>query len=284
MKLGLVTLGDLTPHPHDKSVRAQAQRYQDIITLGRWAEELGFDSFHVGEHHFSQYIVSNPLPLLAAIAAHTVRIRLSTAVTLLANRDPVLVAEDYAALDLISDGRVELVVGRGNLFAECYRQMGQDLAQSRVLFEENLDLLLRIWGGGPISSSGLTRPALNQARIEPQPLQKPFPLIWIGGGSTPDSAMSAAKRGLAFQAPGVFAGAPFFRDSMDLYRAHFTPGKWGLAARQVGFTAHCFVGADTERARAYWAPYYLGYLNWVTDVAAGGHGKRTLQPSFEKTC
>ena len=164
--------------------RIQAERYADLITLAEWGEELGFETFHVGEHHFCDYIVSNPVPLLTAAAMRTKRIKLSTAVTLLANRDPVLVAEDYAALDLISNGRAELVVGRGNFFVECYRQMGQDFAKSRAAFEENLDLLLRAWTDERISSSGATRPPLDNARIQPKPLQRPYPLVWIGGGSS----------------------------------------------------------------------------------------------------
>jgi alkanesulfonate monooxygenase SsuD/methylene tetrahydromethanopterin reductase-like flavin-dependent oxidoreductase (luciferase family) len=279
MKLSVITLGDLV----DTDPRSQAQRYADILTLGVWAEELGFDGFHIGEHHFCDYIVSNPVPLLTAVAMKTQRIRLSTAVTLLANRDPVLVAEDYAALDLLSGGRAELVVGRGNFFTECYRQFGQDMGASREAFEENLDLLVALWGEAPVSSSGATRPPLDRARVQPKPLQRPHPMIWIGGGSSPDSAQSAARRGLGFQMPGVFTGAPFFRPLADLYRAEFRAGALGAGARGVGFTAHCFVGEDTARARAFWAPVHTGYLDWVSRIAAPpGVARVGPEPDFAR--
>jgi alkanesulfonate monooxygenase SsuD/methylene tetrahydromethanopterin reductase-like flavin-dependent oxidoreductase (luciferase family) len=276
MKISTFTLGDLMDR------RSHAQRYADIVTLGQWAEELGFHGFHVGEHHFGDYIVSNPVPLLSAIAARTSRIRLSTAVTLLANRDPVLVAEDYAALDLLSGGRAELVVGRGNFFAECYRQFGQDMGKSREAFEENLDLLIALWGDAPVSSSGSTRPPLDHAAIRPQPMQKPHPMIWVGGGSSTDSAQSAARRGLGFQFPGVFAGAPFFRPLADLYRAEFTPGPLGASAQGIGFTAHCYIRENGAAARRTWEPVHVGYHQWVRQLANPHGAPIGPEPVFEK--
>jgi alkanesulfonate monooxygenase SsuD/methylene tetrahydromethanopterin reductase-like flavin-dependent oxidoreductase (luciferase family) len=281
MRFSVITLGDHPPDGGGARI-AQAQRYANLVDLAVWAEELGYDAFHVGEHHFCDYIVSNPVPVLAAAAMRTTRIRLSTAVTLLANRDPVLIAEDYAALDLLSGGRVELVVGRGNLFAACYRQMGQDLASSRALFEENLDLLLRLWDEEPVSSSGATRPPLDRARTQPRPQQSPHPPIWIGGGSSQDSARSAAFRGLAFQVPGVFAGAGFFRGLVDLYRAEFLPGRLGADAKKVGFTAHVYVGRDGAVAKRFWEPYHIGYLNWVHRIAAEGGMPAGPPPSFAR--
>ena len=272
MKFGLFTLGDHAPDPTTGAKRTQAQRFADILTLAEWAEELGFASFHIGEHHFCDYIVSNPVPLLAAAAERTKRVKLSTAVTLLANRDPVLVAEDYATLDLISNGRAELVAGRGNFFVEPYRQFGQDIGASRAMFEENLDLLLRCWSEDRVSSSGQTRPALSKARIQPRPLQKPYPMVWVGGGSSEDSARSAASRGLGFQLPGVFAGAAFFRNFADIYRSAFKPGPLGPHARRIGFTAHCHVGVDTASTRTFWEPYHMGYIKWVSDVSVAGGG------------
>ena len=282
MKFGLFSLGDHMADPATGANRIQAERYADLITLAEWGEELGFETFHVGEHHFCDYIVSNPVPLLTAAAMRTKRIKLSTAVTLLANRDPVLVAEDYAALDLISNGRAELVVGRGNFFVECYRQMGQDFAKSRAAFEENLDLLLRAWTDERISSSGATRPPLDNARIQPKPLQRPYPLVWIGGGSSEDSALSAASRGLPLQLPGVFAGAAFFRKLADTYRSNFKPGPHGPSAQRIGYTAHCHVGLNGDDARRVWWPYHEGYFHWVNDIAAAGGGPRGPTPSLER--
>jgi alkanesulfonate monooxygenase SsuD/methylene tetrahydromethanopterin reductase-like flavin-dependent oxidoreductase (luciferase family) len=282
MRFCVITLGDHMADPDTGQMRSQAQRFADIVTMAQWAEELGFDGFHIGEHHFCDYIVSNPVPLLVAAAGRTSDIRLSTAVTLLANRDPVLIAEDYAALDLLSGGRVELVVGRGNFFAESYRQFGQDLSRSREVFDQNLDLLLAIWSGEPVTWSGLSRPPLERARVTPQPLQRPFPMIDIGGGSSMESAAAAASRGLGFQLPGVFAGARAFRPLAEAYREAFTPGPLGPRARRIGFTAHCYVDADTERARREWAPIHIGYLNWVNAIAAQGASRPAPAPGFER--
>jgi alkanesulfonate monooxygenase SsuD/methylene tetrahydromethanopterin reductase-like flavin-dependent oxidoreductase (luciferase family) len=255
MELRVLTLGDWGAGPAGAPQRTQPERFQQILALGERAEELGFDGFHIGEHHFCDYIVSNPVPLLAAIAARTSRIKLSTGVTLLANRDPALVAEDYATLDLISSGRAELVAGRGNAFFECYRQMGHDIGQSREMFEENLDLLIALWAEGPVTWKGRTRPPLDQARVQPRPYGA-RPAIWIGGGSSEDSIRAAAERKLDLQLPGVFAGAPHFAGLARLYRELHPKGR-------IGFTAHIHVRESGEDARRVWAPYHLAYLDWV---------------------
>jgi alkanesulfonate monooxygenase SsuD/methylene tetrahydromethanopterin reductase-like flavin-dependent oxidoreductase (luciferase family) len=281
MKIGVLTLGDWMADPATGVRLSQRERFDAIVTLAQWAEEFGFDSFHIGEHHFCDYIVSNPVPLLSAAAMRTARISLSTAVTLLANRDPVLIAEDYAALDVLSGGRAEIVAGRGNLFLDCYRQFGQDLGQSRATFDGNLDLLIRLWTEDRVSSDGATRPPLSNARIQPRPVQQPHPWVWVGGGSSPESASAAASRGLPFQLPGVFAGAAFFKPLADAYRAEFTAGALGPAARQVGYTAHCHVAADGDAARAFWEPYHIGYLHWVNAIVEAG-GLRGPKPSFAR--
>jgi alkanesulfonate monooxygenase SsuD/methylene tetrahydromethanopterin reductase-like flavin-dependent oxidoreductase (luciferase family) len=269
MKLSILSLGDHLPDPLTGARIPQHQRIGELMQLGVLADGLGFRGFHLGEHHVCDYIVSNPVPLLAAVAARTRAVRLSTGVTLLANRDPVLVAEDYALLDLISGGRAELVAGRGNAFFECYRQMGQDIARSRELFEANLDLLLRLWGDGPVSSDGETRPPLDQAVVQPRPLQSPHVPVWIGGGSSEDSVRLAVRYGLGLQLPGVFAAAPHFASLARLYRELWHEAGWSHAPK-VGFTAHVHVRQDGQDARTFWEPYHLAYLDWVWGMIADG--------------
>jgi alkanesulfonate monooxygenase SsuD/methylene tetrahydromethanopterin reductase-like flavin-dependent oxidoreductase (luciferase family) len=275
MKLSLLSLGDHLPDPVTGQRTSQQERFADLVALGELAEQAGFHGFHLGEHHFCDYIVSSPVTVLSAVAARTGRVRLSTGVTLLANRDPVLVAEDYATLDLISGGRAELVAGRGNAFFECYRQMGHDIARSRELFEANLDLLIALWGEEPVSSSGTTRPPLQDALIQPRPVQSPHPPIWIGGGSSEDSVRCAVDRGLALQLPGVFAGAPHFAGLARLYRELWAEKGWVHPAR-IGFTAHLHVRPDSQDARRFWEPYHLAYLDWVWGMIA--EGSRGIMP------
>ncbi len=262
MEFRVLSLGDWLADPVSGRRLSQYDRFQQLIELGVAAETLGFDGFHLGEHHFCDYIVSNPVPLLAAVAARTRKIRLSTGVTLLANRDPVLVAEDYASLDLISGGRAELVAGRGNAFFECYRQMGHDIARSREMFEENLDLLLALWTDRSVTWTGSTRAPLAEAKVRPQPRAGRLP-VWIGGGSSEDSVRCAASRGLDLQLPGVFAAAPAFTPLARLYRELCPTGR-------IGFTAHVFVRQDGEQARRVWEPYHLGYLDWVWGMIHDG--------------
>ncbi len=264
MQFRVLSLGDWRPDPISGARATQAARFDDLIAIAKRAEALGFAGFHLGEHHFCDYIVSNPVPLLSAIAMVTQSIQLSTGVALLANRDPVLVAEDYATLDLISKGRVELVAGRGNAFFECYRQFGQDVAQSREVFEANVDLLLALWSDGPVNWAGATRPPLIDAIVQPRPFAA-RPAIWIGGGSGEESIRFAASRKLDLQLPGVYAAAPSFAGLAKLYRALHPAGR-------IGFTAHIHVRKDGAQARDFWEPYHLAYLDWVWAMIHEGSG------------
>ena len=275
MDFRVLSLGDWMDDPVSGQRPTQAERFANLIQIGEWAERFGYGGFHLGEHHFCEYIVSNPVPLLAAVAARTERVKLSTGVSLLANRDPVLLAEDYATLDLISAGRMEMIVGRGNAFFECYRQMGQPMSDSRTLFEENLDLLLEIWRGEPVTWDGKSRAPLETAKVQPQPVagSDAFQSIWIGGGSSEDSIRAAASRKLNLQLPGVFAPAHVFAPLAKLYRELYPEGK-------IGFTAHVHVREDGADAKRTWEPYHLSYLNWVWKlIAAGAQGAMPDRPA-----
>ena len=264
MQFGVLTLGDWMAGPDGDDRPTRAERFARILRLAEHAEALGFEAFHVGEHHLCEYIVSSPQMLLAAISQRTERIRLSTGVTLLANRDPVHLAEDYASLDLLSSGRAELIAGRGNAFFDAYLQFGQQLEDSRERFGEHLELMLRLWREASVSFEGDFRAPLCEAGLEPKPLQPSGPTVWLGGGSSTDSSDMAARLGLPLQLPGVFAGAGAFAGLAEHYRRAWNAiGHAG--APRVGFTAHCFVGDDGATARDYWAPWHLGYQRWVWD-------------------
>src|SRR6476620_5231530 len=144
LPLGLVTLGDHLPDPTTGVRVSEAERFREFVALGVLGEALGFSSYHVGEHHFSEYALSSPTPVLAAVAERTSAITLSTAVSLLPHHDPVRIAEDYATVDVLSGGRVELLAGRG-VYRDHYRQFGQDVDASEAMLAEAVDLLRRLW-------------------------------------------------------------------------------------------------------------------------------------------
>ena len=281
MEFGVLTLGDWMAGPAGGDRPTQAERFARIVALGEQAERLGFDSFHVGEHHLCEYIVSSPQLLLAAIAARTERIRLSTGVTLVANRDPVHLAEDYASLDVLSAGRAELIAGRGNAFFDAYLQFGQSLDDSRERFAEGLELLLRLWREEAVTFEGRYRAPLCHATVHPRPVQAGGPPLWLGGGSSLESAELAARLALPLQLPGVFAGAGAFRKLATHYHAAWTDAGHRTPPR-VGYTAHCFVGDDTQRARDDWAPWHLGYLRWVWALICAQNGQDGPPPIADR--
>ena len=140
-EIGLLSLGDLLPDPNTAECRTESERHRSLIDQAVLAEQIGMDAIHLGEHHGSDYQLSAPAVVLAAVGERTERLRLSTGVTLVANLDPFRVAEDYATLDVLSRGRAEIVAGRGSFFARTFEIFGQDPNQSRALFKDHLELV-----------------------------------------------------------------------------------------------------------------------------------------------
>src|SRR5437763_5989131 len=188
MELGLATFADLS-----SGVTPQ-ERMRQLIEEAELADQLGFDVFAVGEHHRPDFLVSAPVVALAAIAARTTRIRLSSAVTVLSSDDPVRVFVEFAELDLISGGRAEIMAGRGS-FIESFPLFGYELDDYDELFGEKLDLLLRIRDSSRVTWSGRLRPPLQDAIVWPRPLQDPLP-VWVAVGGTPHSVIRAGTLGL----------------------------------------------------------------------------------------
>src|ERR1700756_4427542 len=188
MELGLATFADLA------SGVAPEQRMRDLLEEATLADDLGLDVFAVGEHHRPDFLVSSPAVVLAAIAARTTRIRLSSAVTVLSSDDPVRVYQDFAHVDLISGGRAEIMAGRGS-FIESFPLFGYDLRDYDELFDEKLELLLAIRDNERVTWSGRHRAPLEDATVWPRPVQDPLP-IWIAVGGSPESVVRAARLGL----------------------------------------------------------------------------------------
>src|SRR5438552_2963504 len=202
----------------DTSLSVNASdRLRDLVEQIEYADQVGLDVFGVGEHHRREFLDSAPAVILAAAAARTRRIRLTSAVTVLSAADPVRVFEEFATLDLLSQGRAEMVVGRGS-FIEAFPLFGLELDDYDSLFAEKLELLLEIRENEHVHWSGKHRPALTGQGVYPRPVQNPLP-IWLGVGGTPESFVRAGMLGLPLMVAIIGGETRRFRPLVDLYRA-----------------------------------------------------------------
>jgi probable LLM family oxidoreductase len=225
------------------------------------ADQAGLDIFGIGEHHRKGFLDSAPTLILAAAAARTQRIRLTSAVTVLSAADPVRVFQNFATLDLISNGRAEMVVGRGS-FIEAFPLFGYRLNDYDALFEEKIDLLLKIRDSEFVTWSGKFRPAINNQPVYPRPVQDPFP-IWIGVGGTPESFVRAGTLGLPLMVAIIGGQTHHFRPLVDLYReagkrAGHAPEKLTVGMHSLGY-----VGSTTREALD---DFYPGYAEAMTRI------------------
>ena len=275
-----MTLGDWLPDPATRRhATPQAGRQRNFVDQAVWAEAAGFHSVHLGEHHFSEYILSAPPVVLAAIAERTDRIRLSTATTLAANLDPLRVAEDYATVDQLSGGRVELVTGKG-AFADTFRAFGQSWGDAHPRYVENVELLLRVWREEKVSCTPRFRAPLHEISVQPRPLQRPHPPVWIGSAGA--SVELAARNGLPLMLPSVFGPAETFRPARDRYLERWEAHGRDPAEARVGSCAHAFVARDSQDARRRWFPHYDHYLRWANALLKRQHPPMDLQLSGDR--
>jgi alkanesulfonate monooxygenase SsuD/methylene tetrahydromethanopterin reductase-like flavin-dependent oxidoreductase (luciferase family) len=265
MRIGWATMGDLLPDPVTGRLLTQRERFRMIVEAGVCAEQAGFWSASVGEHHFCDYIISSPPVLLAAIAERTSTIRVGTAVALGSNNDPIRMAEQYATLDLLSEGRVELVLGRGNLYEHTFTAFGQDPAQSRSMYQENVQLAVEALHHEQLDWQGKHRAPFKNFTTQPRPLQSPFP-IWIGGGSSIESAEFAAEQGLPLMLPGVFGRPAMFAPLAERYRELWADYGHPVEQCRVGAIAHTYVAETSQRARANFEPRMTVYFKWLQDL------------------
>ena len=256
MEIGIYTFGDLPAGA--RGPQAAQQRLKEIVAAAKLADEAGLHVFGVGEHHRSDYAVSAHTVMLGAIAAVTHKIRLTSAVTILSSADPVRVFEDFATLDLLSEGRAELMAGRG-AFIESFPLFGFALDDYEALYNEKLELLLQLRQQEHITWQGEFRPALNGVEVAPRPSSRPLP-IWIGAGGTPQSAMRAGQAGLPLNLANIGGEPARFKPFIDLYR------KTGLAAGhaaqelKVAISGHLHVQKDSQRARDEFFAHYTHYM------------------------
>ncbi|GIF26718.1 alkanesulfonate monooxygenase SsuD/methylene tetrahydromethanopterin reductase-like flavin-dependent oxidoreductase (luciferase family) [Actinoplanes tereljensis] len=253
MELGILSLSDL----HQVSA---AQRIADTIDYAVLGEKLGLDVFALGEHHGLEFAVSSPAVVLAAIAARTERIRLTSAVTVLSVLDPVRVYQDFATVDLVSSGRAEIIAGR-SAFAEPFALFGEDMNDYDALFAEKIDLLLRLRADDHVTWSGKFRPPLRDAPIAPRAAQAELP-VWAGVGGSPTSAVRAGLLGLPMVLGYIGGPLSHAKQAVDLYRAAGERAGHPEKLR-VGISTHFFAGPDDV------FPYYHEYLRPKTP---GGRG------------
>lgn len=262
--VGLLTLGDWLEDPTTRHRPTPSDRHRSIVEQAVTAEAAGFHSVHLGEHHFSHYILSSPPVVLAAIAERTSTLRLSNGVALAANLDPVRVAEDYATVDVLSGGRLEPCFGRGNIYPDVYTMFGQDAADASDRFSESVRLVDALWrSDGPVTWTGRYRSALTDVEVHPRPLQRPRPPIWLGGGWSPDTVDLAVDLGCWLMLPTVVGTWEMFAPAVERYIERWEEAGRDPAERRIGCCSHAFVGRDGEETRARWAARYLHYLTAV---------------------
>lgn len=238
-----------------------AERMRDLLLQIQRAESAGLDVFGIGEHHRKGFLDSAPAVILAAAAARTERIRLTSAVAVLSAADPVRVFQEFATVDLISQGRAEMVAGRGS-FIEAFPLFGYALRDYDALFAEKLDLLLKIRDNERVTWSGRFRPALTGQGVYPRPVQNPFP-IWVGVGGTPESFVRAGTLGLPLMVAIIGGETRQFRPLVDLYRkaglaAGFSPDALRVGMHSIGYVAETRKEAEED--------FYPGWARAMTDI------------------
>ena len=239
-----------------------SQRLRDLVEQIEHADQVGLDSFGIGEHHRREYLDSAPVVILGAAAARTQRIRLSSAVTVLSAADPVRVFQEFATLDLLSQGRAEMVVGRGS-FIDAFPLFGLPLEAYDRLFEEKLDLLLKIREDEHVHWTGEFRPALTGQGVYPRPVHHPLP-IWLGVGGTPKSFARAGALGLPLMVAIIGGETRRFRPLIDLYRE--TGERFGYPPEQLTVGVHS-LGYVAATAQAAADDFFPGYAKAVASVA-----------------
>ena len=260
MELGVGMFGDLHINENGQ-VQPAGQRLQELIEEIKLMDELGLDFYGIGEHHRQDYAVSSPEIILAAAATVTKNIKLGSAVSVLSSSDPVRLYQSFASIDLISNGRAELMAGRGS-FTESFPLFGYSLADYDELFEEKLNLLLKINNEQRITWKGKFRPALKDQLVLPRAVNDHLN-IWIAIGGTPESVLRAGKNGL----PVIFAiigGSPAqFVPLFNYYKEVYQHYVHDMSRYQVGVHMHSFFGEDSKRIADEYYPLYSAQMNRI---------------------
>ena len=259
MELGIYTFAEISPDPSTGITISPAQRLHNLLEEIELADQVGLDVFGIGEHHRPDFAVSAPAVVLGAAAARTKHIRLTSAVSVLSSDDPVRVFQDFATIDLLSNGRAEIMAGRGS-FIESFPLFGYDLAHYDALFAEKLDLLLRLRESEKVTWSGKHRPAINDRGVYPRPVQNPLP-IWVAVGGTAGSAVRAGSLGLPM-ALAIIGGMPErFAPFADLFRRAARDASHARSA--LGINSHGFIAETSQQAADDAYPSFAAAMNRI---------------------
>ncbi|MGW3043597.1 LLM class flavin-dependent oxidoreductase [Kitasatospora sp. NPDC001159] len=270
MQFGIFTVGDVTPDPTTGRTPSEHERIKAMTAIARKAEEVGLDVFATGEHHNPPFVPSSPTTMLGYIAAQTDRIILSTSTTLITTNDPVKIAEDFAMLQHLAEGRVDVMTGRGNT-GPVYPWFGKDIRQGIPLAVENYALLHQLWREEVVDWQGRFRTPLQGFTSTPRPLDDVPPFVWHGSIRSPEIAEQAAYYGDGFFANNIFWPKEHFRKLVNLYReryAHYGHGTPEQAI--VGLGGQVFMRRNSQDAVREFRPYF-------DNAPVYGHG-----PSLEE--
>jgi probable LLM family oxidoreductase len=279
MDIGIDSFAATIPDPATGKTMSAVDRIEALLAEVETADRVGLDVFGIGEHHRKEFLDSAPGVLLAAAAARTRQIRLTSAVTVLSAADPVRVFQDFATIDLISKGRTELVVGRGS-FGEAYPLYGFAMEDYDALFVEKLDLLLKLREDTHLTWRGRFRPALTGQGIYPRPHQARMP-IWIGVGGTPQSFARAGALGLPLMVAIIGGRFDQFRPLVELYRQVGLRAGHAPEALKVGIHAMGFVGDTDQSARDAFFP---GWAHMFTQIGRERGWSAVTRAQFDAMC
>lgn len=263
----MYTFGDVHPDPVSGAVTSPGQRLRDVLERIRLAEQVGLDYIGIGEHHRPDYAISSPSTVIAAALAQTSRITVGSAVTVLSTEDPVRVYQQFATMDLLSEGRVELLAGRGS-FIESYPLFGASLDDYDELYDEKIQLLLQIDAAERVTWSGRFRPALDDALVLPRPFDHPgrgqHLAIAVATGGNPQSSVRAGVLGLPISY-AIIGGQPAsFAPLVDLYRRAHEQSGHDASTRFVSVAGMGYVSDDGKAARDFFYPYWLDSMRRIS--------------------
>ena len=256
VQIGIFSVSDVTRDPVSGKTPSEAERIKDIITIAQHAEEVGMDAIGIGEHHNPPFFSSAPTTILGAMASVTKKIVLSTATTLVTTNDPVKMAEDYSTLQILADGRLDMMMGRGNT-GPVYPWFGKDIRQGLGLAIENYALLRKLWDEDIVDWEGRFRTPLNGFTAIPRPLDGVPPFVWHASIRTPEIAEQAAYYGDGFFANNIFWPSDHFQKLIALYRARYAHYGHGTPEQAiVGVGGQAFMAKNSQDAIDQFRPYF----------------------------